>query len=40
MAKHDFILNQFWTHEGGGLFAVPRGVKNGEFVGQGLFESP
>lgn len=38
MAKHDFILNQFWTHEGGGLFAVPRGAKNGEFVGQGLFD--
>jgi len=38
MAKYDAKLNQFWTHEGGGLFAIPRGVKNGEYVGQRLFE--
>ncbi len=39
MAKHDSMLNQFWTHEGGGLFAYPRGAKQGEYVGQSLFES-
>lgn len=39
MSKHDSMLNQFWTHEGGGLFAYPRGAKKGEFVGQRLFES-
>lgn len=38
MSKQDFMLNQFWTHEGSGLFACPRGVKKGEFIGQGLFE--
>ena len=39
MSKYDAMLNQFWTHEGGGLFAYPRGVKTGEYVGQQLFES-
>jgi deferrochelatase/peroxidase EfeB len=39
MAKNDFLLNQFWTHEGGGLFAYPRGPQKGEYVGQRLFES-
>lgn len=39
MAKYDAMLNQFWTHEGGGLFAYPRGAKPGEYVGQQLFES-
>ncbi len=36
MAKMD-ALNQFTTHVGSGIFAVPRGVKPGEFVGQDLF---
>ena len=36
MAKLD-MLNQFVTHVGGGLFAVPRGALPGEFIGQGLF---
>jgi deferrochelatase/peroxidase EfeB len=39
MANRDSKLNQFWTHVGGGLFAVPRGAKQGEYIGQGLFES-
>jgi deferrochelatase/peroxidase EfeB len=39
LAKYDSMLNQFWTHEGGGLFAYPRGVRPGEYVGQQLFES-
>jgi deferrochelatase/peroxidase EfeB len=39
MAKYDTMLNQFWTHEGGGLFAYPRGAKPGEYIGQQLFES-
>jgi deferrochelatase/peroxidase EfeB len=38
MAKLD-ALNQFSTHVGSGLFAVPPGVAPGEFVGQGLFET-
>ena len=38
MAKID-MMNQFTTHVGGGLFAVPGGVRAGEFIGQGLFES-
>ena len=38
MAKFD-MLNQFVTHTGGGLFACPGGVAQGEFVGQRLFES-
>lgn len=39
MSKHDAKLNQFWTHEGSGLFACPGGAKEGEFVGQTLFKS-
>ncbi len=38
MAKLD-ALNQFVTHTGGGLFACPGGVGEGEFVGQRLFDS-
>ena len=37
MAKLD-MLNQFVTHTGGGLFACPRGVAQGEYIGQHLFE--
>jgi deferrochelatase/peroxidase EfeB len=37
MAKLD-MLNQFVTHVGGGLFACPRGVAPGEFIGKRLFE--
>ena len=37
MSKFD-MLNQFATHVGGGLFACPRGMAKGEFVGQRLFE--
>jgi deferrochelatase/peroxidase EfeB len=36
MAKLD-MLNQFVTHTGGGLFACPRGIREGEFIGQRLF---
>jgi deferrochelatase/peroxidase EfeB len=38
MAKFD-MLNQFVTHTGGGLFAIPSGVRQGEYVGQRLFET-
>jgi deferrochelatase/peroxidase EfeB len=37
MAKFD-MLNQFVTHTGGGLFACPGGIAQGEFVGQRLIE--
>ena len=36
MAKLD-ALNQFTTHTGGGLFACPGGIHEGEFIGQRLF---
>jgi deferrochelatase/peroxidase EfeB len=36
MARLD-MLNQFVTHTGGGLFACPGGVRQGEFIGQKLF---
>ena len=36
MAKFD-ALNQFTTHVASALFAVPRGVAAGEFIGEGLF---
>ncbi len=36
MAKLD-ALNQYVTHTGGGLFACPPGVAEGEFIGQALF---
>jgi deferrochelatase/peroxidase EfeB len=38
MAKLD-ALNQYTTHVGSGLFACPGGVREGEFIGQRLFES-
>jgi deferrochelatase/peroxidase EfeB len=38
MAKLD-ALNQFTTHTGGGLFACPAGVREGEFIGQRLFSA-
>ena len=38
MAKFD-MLNQFVTHVGGGVFAVPGGVAQGRYLGQGLFET-
>jgi deferrochelatase/peroxidase EfeB len=38
MAKLD-MLNQYTTHTGGGLFACPGGVYEGEFIGQRLFAS-
>jgi len=37
LAKFD-MLNQFVTHTGGGLFACPGGMAEGEFIGQRLFE--
>jgi deferrochelatase/peroxidase EfeB len=36
MSKFD-MLNQFTTHIGSGIFACPRGVAHGEFIGTGLF---
>jgi deferrochelatase/peroxidase EfeB len=38
MARLD-AMNQFTTHVGGGLFAVPAGVSPGEYIGQRLFET-
>ena len=38
MSKFD-MMNQFVTHVGGGLFAIPRGVAEGEYLGQHLFEA-
>jgi deferrochelatase/peroxidase EfeB len=38
MSKFD-AMNQFVTHTGGGLFACPGGMANGEFIGQRLFAS-
>jgi deferrochelatase/peroxidase EfeB len=38
MSKLD-ALDQFTTHTGGGLFACPAGVREGEFIGQRLFQS-
>ncbi|MBV8651282.1 MAG: Dyp-type peroxidase, partial [Alphaproteobacteria bacterium] len=38
VAKTD-AMNQFTTHIGSGLFACPRGVAKGEFIGQGLFSA-
>ncbi len=38
MAKFD-MLNQFVTHTGGGLFACPGGAREGEFIGQRLFDA-
>jgi deferrochelatase/peroxidase EfeB len=37
MAKLD-MMNQFTTHVGGGLFACPGGAREGQFIGQGLFD--
>lgn len=37
MSKLD-MLNQFASHTGGGLFAVPGGVQPGRYIGQRLFE--
>ena len=33
------MMNQFVTNVGGGHFASPRGVAEGEFIGQRLFEA-
>jgi len=38
MSKFD-MMNQFVTHVGGGIFACPGGMAEGEFIGQRLFES-
>jgi deferrochelatase/peroxidase EfeB len=38
MAQFD-MLNQYTTHTGSALFACPRGVAPGEYVGQTLFEA-
>lgn len=37
MSKFD-MMNQFVTHVGSGIFACPAGIKQGEYVGQRLFE--
>lgn len=38
MSKRDHGLNQFWTHEGGGLFACPPGAQKDGYIGKGLLE--
>ena len=37
MSKFD-MMNQFVTHTGGGLFACPGGIGEGEYIGQRLFQ--
>jgi len=37
MSRFD-MMNQFVTHVGGGLFACPAGAREGEFIGQHMFE--
>lgn len=39
MAKNDALSVEYLKHTGSGLFAVPPGVRNGEYLGQQLFES-
>ncbi|CAB3749007.1 iron uptake transporter deferrochelatase/peroxidase subunit [Paraburkholderia humisilvae] len=38
LAKFD-MMNQFTTHIGSAIFAVPPGVREGSFVGAGLFDA-
>jgi deferrochelatase/peroxidase EfeB len=38
LAKSD-MLQQFVTHTGGGLFACPGGIGEGEFIGERLFRA-
>jgi deferrochelatase/peroxidase EfeB len=38
LAKFD-MMNQFTTHVGSAIFAVPPGVKPGSYIGAGLFET-
>lgn len=38
MAKND-LLSEYLRHTGSGLFAIPAGVSEGQYVGQGLFEA-
>lgn len=38
MAKND-LLTEYLRHTGSGLYAVPAGVKDGEYLGQQLFET-
>jgi len=38
MSRMD-MLNQFTTHTGGGLFAIPPGITRGGYLGQKLLES-
>ena len=38
MSRMD-MLNQFTTHTGGGLFAIPPGITRGSYLGQKLIES-
>ena len=38
MSKFD-MMNQFVTHIGGGLFAVPPGAAQGRYLGQALFDA-
>jgi deferrochelatase/peroxidase EfeB len=37
MAKEDVLALEYLKHTGSGLFAVPPGVRQGGFVGEGLF---
>ena len=38
LAKFD-LMNQFTTHVGSAIFAVPPGAREGSFIGAGLFET-
>jgi deferrochelatase/peroxidase EfeB len=35
MSKID-ALNQYTTHTGGGLFAIPPGIREGGFIGEAM----
>ncbi|MCA4132972.1 iron uptake transporter deferrochelatase/peroxidase subunit [Arthrobacter sp. M4] len=37
MAKEDVLALEYLKHTGSGLFAVPPGIKQGGFIGEGLF---
>ncbi len=39
MAKRDALSVEYLKHTGSGLFAVPPGVRSGEYLGQRLFDS-
>jgi deferrochelatase/peroxidase EfeB len=37
LAKGDTLSVEYLKHTGSGLFAVPPGIRQGGFIGEGLF---